>query len=84
MDAFTAGRLSRSIDPLHSISYFAPETAERFGAIGMDGRMPYFAVRSPPMGDVDAAAVAATFYNFSPALVTDCIPAAWGLRHRRR
>lgn len=79
MDAFTAGRLSRSIDPLHSISYFAPETAERFGAIGMEGRMPYFAVRSAPMGAIDAAAVAATFYNFSPALVADCIPAAWGL-----
>ena len=33
MDAFTAGRLCRSIDPLHSISYFAPEAAARFGAI---------------------------------------------------
>jgi Helix-turn-helix family len=79
MDAFTAGRLSRSIDPLHSISYFAPETAERFGAIGMEGRMPYFAARSAPMGALDAAMVAATFYNFSPALVAKCIPAAWRL-----
>jgi hypothetical protein len=38
VDAFAAGRLSRTIDTLHSISYFVPEAAERFGALGMEGR----------------------------------------------
>ena len=79
MDPFTAGRLSRRIDTVHSISYFIPDAAERYGAIGMTGRMPYFAVRSAPMGAVSAATVAATFYNFNPALVARSIPAAWEL-----
>lgn len=79
MDAFAAGRLSRTIDILHSISYFVPEAAERFGALGMEGRMPYFAARSAPMGAVSTEVVAATFYNFNPELVAKSIPAAWQL-----
>lgn len=77
MDAFSAGRLSRTLDSLHSVSYFVPEVAERFGALGMQGRTPYFAARSAPMGAVAARVVAATFYNFSPDLVAESIPAAW-------
>ena len=64
---------------MHSISYFVPEAAERFGALGMQGRMPYFAARSAPMGAVSAKVVAATFYNFNPDLVAKSIPAAWEL-----
>jgi hypothetical protein len=79
VDAFAAGLLSRTLDPIHSVSYFVPEVAEKFGALGMQGRMPYFAVRSAPMGAVSAATVTATFYNFSPALVASVIPAAWKL-----
>jgi hypothetical protein len=79
VDAFAAGRLVRTIDPLHSVSYFVPDAAERFGALGMEGRMPYFAARSAPMGAVAAEVVAATFYNFNPELVSTCIPAAWEL-----
>lgn len=79
MDAYTAGRLCRSIDPLHSLTYFAPAVAERFGALGMRGLTPYFAVRSAPMGAVPAEVVAATFYNFNPDLVAKSIPHAWTL-----
>jgi hypothetical protein len=79
VDAFTAGRLSRSIDTVHSISYFVPAAAERFGALGMEGRMPYFAARSAPMGAVSAATVAATFYHFNPTFVANSIPAVWEL-----
>lgn len=77
MDAFSAGRLTRTLDPFHSIAYFLPDVAEQFGALGMRGRTPYFATRSAPMGAVGAGVVAATFYNFSPALVAASIPAAW-------
>jgi hypothetical protein len=77
VDAFAAGRLLRTIDIVHSISYFVPDAAERFGALGMQGRMPYFAARSAPMGAVSAEVVAATFYNFNPDLVARSIPAAW-------
>jgi hypothetical protein len=77
VDAFAAGQLSRSLDPLHSASYFVPEAAEKFGALGLQGRMAYFAARSAPMGAVGAKVVAATFFNFSPDLIAAYIPAAW-------
>ncbi|MBV8929361.1 MAG: hypothetical protein JO152_09575, partial [Mycobacteriaceae bacterium] len=79
MDAFMAGMLTRTLDLIHSVSYFVPEAAEKFGALGIEGRMPYFASRSAPMGAVSAGVVAATFYNFSPELIATCIPAAWEL-----
>lgn len=79
MDAYTAGRLTRSIDALHSLSYFVPDAAEQFGALGMRGLTPYFAVRSAPMGAVAAEVVAATFYNFNPDFVAQSIPHAWTL-----
>ena len=84
MDAFSAGRLTRTLDPLHSVSYFVPNVAEQFGALGMRGRAPYFAARSAPMGAVGAGVVAATFYNFSPELVAASIPAAWRLASPQR
>ena len=65
---------------LHSMIYFVPETQERLVGVGLEaGRMCYFAGRSAPMGAVGAGVVAATFYNFSPALVAECIPRAWEL-----
>ncbi|MCW2688749.1 MAG: hypothetical protein JWR37_3639 [Mycobacterium sp.] len=79
MDAYAAGQLSRSLDRLHSVSYFLPEANEKFGELGMDSRMHYFASRSAPMGAVTANVVAATFYNFNPELVAAAIPAAWEL-----
>jgi hypothetical protein len=77
VDAFSAGRLTRTLDPVHSVAYFLPEIYERFGALGMQGRTPYFATRSAPMGAVGPRVVAATFYNFNPELVAESIPAAW-------
>jgi hypothetical protein len=77
VDAFAAGLLCRTLDPLHSVSYFLPEADEKFAALGMDSRMRYFASRSAPMGAVTAGVVAATFYNFNPELVAASIPAAW-------
>jgi hypothetical protein len=77
VDAFSAGRLTRTLDSLHSVSYFVPEANEKFRVLGMQGRTPYFAARSAPMGAVGAGVVAATFYNFSPELIAASIPAAW-------
>jgi hypothetical protein len=40
MDAFAAGQLTRSLDAVHSASYFVPAAAEKFGAArhaGPDG-----------------------------------------------
>lgn len=79
MDPFTAGRLTRSLDALHSVVYFVPEANEKFGELGMDFRTHYFAGRSAAMGAVSANVVTATFYNFSPQLIASAIPAAWEL-----
>jgi hypothetical protein len=57
--------------------YFAPEAAERYAALGLDGQMGYFASRSAPMGPVGVDVVIATFFNFNPDLVRSAIPAAW-------
>jgi hypothetical protein len=60
--------------------YFAPETQAELAATGLENsRMCYFAGRAAALGPVGAAVVAATFYNFSPALVGRHIPRAWTL-----
>ena len=75
-----ARRAHNATNALHSLVYFAPETEERLVAAGLEaGRMCYFAGRSAPMGAVSGGVVAATFYNFNPALVARCIPRAWEL-----
>lgn len=78
--AALAGRAFRATNSLHSMVYFAPEAEEEFTAIGLrPGSMPYFASRSAPMGAVSGGVTAATFYNFSPAMVARHIPRAWTL-----
>jgi hypothetical protein len=73
-------RAHDATNALHALIYFAPETEERLVAAGLEaGRMCYFAGRSAPMGAVSGGVVAATFYNFNPALVARCIPRAWEL-----
>lgn len=73
-------RCYNALNPLHSAFYFAPEHDERFTAIGLErGSMAYFAGRAAPMGAVGGGTVAATFYNFNPALVARHIPRAWQL-----
>ncbi|MFB7655928.1 MULTISPECIES: hypothetical protein [unclassified Streptomyces] len=75
-----ARRCHASLNPLHSLIYFAPEAEEEYTAAGLEsGRMPYFAGRAAALGPVGAGVVAATFYNFSPDLVARHIPRAWDL-----
>ena len=64
--------------PTTRATYFAPESRRAFGAAGLRGFwMGYFAGRSAPMGPVGPAVVAATFFNFAPAMVARSIPDAW-------
>ena len=75
-----AGRVFRATNSLHSCVYFSPEGDQEYVAAGLrPGRMGYFASRSAPMGEVGPAVVAATFYNFNPALIARHIPRAWTL-----
>ncbi|WP_137161539.1 hypothetical protein [Blastococcus sp. CCUG 61487] len=80
LDPRQIARAHRAVELLHSHVYFAPETEQHLTGVGLQpGRMCYFAGRSAPMGAVGAGTVAATFYNFSPALIARSIPAAWSL-----
>lgn len=56
--------------------YFSPEAFEEYAALGIsDGWAGYFRSRSAAMGAVSGDVVAATFYNFNPALVRRSV--AW-------
>ncbi len=73
-----ARRLFERFEPVHAVTYFAPETRTAFDELGFRGFwMGYFAGRSAPLGAVPAEVVTAVFYNFAPARVAKALPAAW-------
>jgi hypothetical protein len=75
-----ARKLHRTLEPYHGVIYFSPEAAARYRALGLpDRQMGYFASRAAAMGPVPGEVVVATFFNFAPAEVLRCIPAAWDL-----
>jgi len=73
----TARKTWRTVEPLHGMVYFAPEAAESYGRLGLEGQSGYFASRSAPMGAVSAGTVAATFFNFRPSLVDESMEGVW-------
>ncbi len=76
----TARRLFDRFEPVHALTYFAPEAREALHRCGFRGFwMGYFAARSAPLGPVPANVVTAVFYNFSPTQVARALPAAWEL-----
>jgi len=76
----TARRLFERIEPIHALTYFAPESRAAFDDAGFRGFwMGYFAGRSAPLGPVPPAVVTALFYNFAPSHVMRALPAAWDL-----
>ena len=78
MDAVTARRAWQRVEPLHAVTYFAPETRAATDALGLRGGwMSYFGCRAAPLGPVPAAVVTAVFHGFHPAMVARAIPDAW-------
>jgi len=74
----TLGRKAwQAIEPLHSFIYFAPEAAERYEALGLEGGAGYFASRSAAFGPASAETVIATFFNFNPAFVRLSMTSVW-------
>ncbi len=66
------------IEHVNAVSYFGTECREAGKALGLPGCwMGYFAFRAAPFEAVLAPVVAATFYNFQPAMVAKYIPDAW-------
>ncbi|HYP93745.1 MAG TPA: hypothetical protein VER34_11540 [Mycobacterium sp.] len=73
-----ARRFFDRFEPVHAVTYFAPEARTAFDGLGFRGFwMGYFAARSAPFGVVPTAVVTATFYNFAPERVAKALPAAW-------
>ncbi|HEY9263632.1 MAG TPA: hypothetical protein VIQ11_03380, partial [Mycobacterium sp.] len=75
-----ARRLFERIEPVHAVTYFAPEARSELDRLGYRGFwMGYFAARSAPFGVVPAEVVTATFYNFAADRVAKALPAAWDI-----
>lgn len=73
-----ARRFFDRFEPVHAVTYFAPEARAALDGLGYRGFwMGYFAARSAPLGMVPPEVVTAIFYNFSPARVAKALPAAW-------
>jgi hypothetical protein len=75
-----ARRFFDRFEPVHGVTYFAPEAREALEGLGYKGYwMGYFAARSAPLGTVPPEVVTAIFYNFAPARVAKALPAAWAI-----
>lgn len=77
-------RLGSMCNLVHGFIYFAPEAAEQYGTLGLEGRSQYFGSRAAAMGPVSPGVVVATFFNFNPELVSDSVPAAWAAARPER
>src|SRR5262249_61085918 len=75
-----AGAMWTLFEPVHDVTYFAPEALSAFTEAGLRGFWRgYFAGRAAPLGPAGAAVVTASFFNFAPAFVARAIPAVWDL-----
>ncbi|MGV0783114.1 SCO6745 family protein [Mycolicibacterium peregrinum] len=75
-----ARRFFERLEPVHGVTYFAPEPRAAFDAAGYRGFwMGYFASRSAPLGIVAPEVVTAAFYNFTAERVAKALPAVWDI-----
>jgi hypothetical protein len=66
------------LEPLHAITYFAPEALAAFESAGLRGFWRgYFAGRAAPLGAVGVGVVTATFFGFHPSFVARAVPSIW-------
>jgi hypothetical protein len=78
--ASTARSMWTLFEPIHAVTYFAPEARSAYEQAGLRGFWRgYFAGRAAPLGAASAAVVTASFFNFAPAFVARAIPGVWGL-----
>ena len=76
-----ARRFFDRIEPVHAVTYFAPEARAALDGLGYRGFwMGYFAARSAPFGVVPTEVVTAAFYNFAAERVAEALPARVGSR----
>jgi hypothetical protein len=73
-----ARRFFDRLEPVHAVTYFAPEARTALEELGFRGFWQgYFAARSAPFGVVPTEVVTAAFYNFAPERVAKALPAVW-------
>ncbi len=73
----------RSVEVLHDVVYFAPDSKARYEVLGLKGYwMGYFASRSAALGMPSPELVIATFHGFAPKMVHRALPDAWSLASR--
>jgi hypothetical protein len=78
--AVLARALHGLIEPLHTIGYFAPESAEEYESLGLEPvAQGYVAGRAAAMGAIGPEVARSVFYNFSPQLIALGVPGAWEL-----
>lgn len=68
------------LEPLHAVTYFAPEARSAFEEAGLRGFWRgYFGGRAAPLGAVGAAPVYATFFGFARPMVERALPEVWSM-----
>ena len=73
-----ARRMWTLFEPVHAVTYFAPQARAAFEAAGLRGFWRgYFAGRAAPLGAVGAGPVQAMFFGFAPAMVRRALPDVW-------
>ena len=78
--ASTARSMWTLFEPIHAVTYFAPEARSAYEQAGLRGFWRgYFAGRAAPLGAASAPVVTASFFNFAPAFVARAVPGVWDL-----
>ncbi|MGA9100557.1 SCO6745 family protein [Aeromicrobium sp.] len=73
----------QAVEVIHDVVYFAPDTKQRYEAIGLKGYwMGYVASRSAALGTPAPEVVIALFHGFAPRLIRRAIPDAWSMASR--
>src|SRR4051794_33151452 len=71
-------RMWSLFEPIHAVTYFAPEAGSAFEAAGLRGFWRrYFAGRAAPLGAVGPGPGTAAFFGFAPAMVARALPDVW-------
>jgi hypothetical protein len=71
-------RLWSLFEPVHAVTYFAPQAGAAFEAAGLHGFWRrYFAGRAAPLGAIGPGPVTAAFFGFAPAMVARALPDVW-------
>jgi hypothetical protein len=75
--AALARKAKEILEPFVGMVYFVPEGPVNYEKVGLKPRQAYFCSRASALGAVPGEVVAATFYNFNPAMVIPQVNDGW-------